>query len=161
METLFLVLSLTLILGFSAWLIKKSKQNRPENKIIELGVCFTTNTAYTHTDLTQAIQAFLQSWISTFPNHEVKLKKALKQLDIVWHVRRIEFNDDYVLALMERPNKIHLWIGPKLKDGKRSLAYTGLLDQLGKLALLANNLDPDTQRPEIRKILANARTRML
>jgi hypothetical protein len=160
MELLLVGTALGLFLtALSVFFLKKNR-DRPEAKLENWGVHFTPNTVYTTGNLDRAITAFVDSWTTAYPHHSKSLKRALKNLDIVWHSRRIKYKEDFVLALMESPEKINLWIGPRLKNGNRHLAYTGLFDQLGKLALLIQGLEPDTSKPEVRKILADARARM-
>lgn len=161
MEFLLVGGGLGLILtALSVFFVKKNERDRPEGKLDNWGVHFTPNTIHAASDLDRAITAFVDSWTTAYPHHSKSLKRALKNLDIIWHTRRIEYKGDSVLALMESPDKIHLWIGPRLKNGNRHLAYTGLFDQLGKLALLIQGQEPDTSKNEVRKILADARARM-
>lgn len=156
------ILSFTII-GLTLGLILISNTlfaKRPTGKISSWGVHFTPNTVFSSNDLDKAITAFVDTWGTAYPQELKRIKRSLKKLDIIWHSNRIQYKNETVLALMERPNKIHLWIGPRLADGTRKLAYTGLFDQLGKFALLAQGVNPDTSKPEIRKILANARARI-
>jgi hypothetical protein len=151
--------SLVLFLLFLVF-IQTNNKNRPASKLDYWGVHFTPNNIYVASDLDKAITAFMDSWTTAYPHHKKSLKKALNKLDIIWHSKRIPYKEGFVLALMESPDIIHLWIGPRLKNGDRHLAYTGLLDQLGKMALLIHNLEPDTSKSEIRKILADARSKI-
>lgn len=150
----------TILALIGIYVLITRRRNRPEGSLKQWGVHFTPNTVHTANDLERAISAFVDSWITAFPHQERQLKRSLRKLDIIWHSKRIVHEDRSVLALMESPQRIHLWIGPKLKDGKRHLAYTGLFDQLGKLALTIQEIEPDTSKSEIRKILADAREKL-
>jgi hypothetical protein len=134
--------------------------SREDEQKTSLGTTIVPNDVFSVSDTSKAINIFFESWINSNPTHRSKLKRALGKLTLEWHSRKIIHQDKEVLALMEKPTHIHLWIGPKLKNGNRSFLYTGLFDQLSKLALLSNGLEPNTNTPEIKKILFQVRSKL-
>lgn len=151
------VLICTLIL-----IVIGSQRERPLSVVKKFGVHFTPNSVFTEDQIEKAISSFIDVWFSAYPQDYTKFKKALKDLDIIWYPKRLKIGEEQkeILAYMENPNCIHLWIGPKVK-GTRRITYTGLLDQMAKLALLVNDKEPETSKPEIRKLLAQVRDKIL
>ncbi len=129
------------------WLTNNQPNRNNKYKFISTQSCF----------LDKDIELLIDSLIQAWPD-QTQIKsflKSLKKLKIVWHQKRIIYQNRTVLAVMNNPASIEVWIGPRLKDGTRRLIYTGLIDQLIKLLLISNNQDPNTDTSEIRKIIAN------
>lgn len=147
-----------ILIGLS--LIAFNLINTENTEKTELGTYIVPGSVFSVSEISDAIKIFVSVWCKENPSHKRNLLKALKKLTIEWHSRKIIFEDKEVLALMENTSRIDLWIGPLLKNKTRRLVYTGLFDQLAKLALIVNNQDPDTSNPKIRKILVDIRNRV-
>lgn len=158
---LFLLFALFLGTG----LVLTFRRRRLPGVISTWGVHYNLDSIYAGQDIEAVVTAFVESWCARWPTDRPNLIKALSKLDIYWHATRMQYTSpegktSEVLALMPNPQVIHLWIGPKLKNGTRNIVFTGLLDQLSKLAQLANGKSINSEDPEVRKVLAHAREKL-
>lgn len=158
---LLILLGVLSVIGAAAYSLRRK---RLPGKIQPWGVRYNPDCIYSSEQISQVITAFVDVWTQHYPTDRPALVSALKDLDIQWHQSRVTYQKDgvtsEVIALMESSKQIHLWVGPKLKNGHRNIVFTGLLDQLCKLALLANNRPVNTDDPAIRKVWANVRQRL-
>lgn len=134
---------------------------RPKELIAEYGVRFTPNTVYSAEDMRKVITAFIDVWTEFYPGHRKPLLRQLKKTNINWVGKRISTPKGNVLAKMDKVGEIQLWVGPRLINGQRDIVYTGFIDQLAKLTLLANNINPDTNNPVIKGIIRRVVERLV
>jgi hypothetical protein len=156
---LLILLAVLLTIGAAALSFRRK---RLPGRIQPWGVRYNPDCIYSAQTINQVITAFVDVWTKHYPADRPALVASLKNLDIEWHASRVSYTDkegktSEVYGLMENPSHIHLWIGPKLKGGSRNIIYTGLLDQLSKVALISNNKEIRVDDPEVRKVLANVR----
>lgn len=111
------------------------------------------NSYYSQEKTSLVTNLFYLEWIKEFPEDAIKFKKALSKVLIKWEDKRLLVDNQTVLAVMENPTLIRIWIGPRFKHGERKILFTGIFDQLALLALVSNSKEPNTQQPKVRKII--------
>lgn len=137
------------------------RRERPEGIITPWNVHYTKDCIYTDIQLSKALSVFIDSWCHVYPEDKRALLSSLAKLDIYWTKERIDVPPfGRVIAVMDSPQEIRVWIGPKLPGNKRNIAYTGLFDQLANLAQIANNREvQDTA--EIQDLVNSAKSKLL
>ena len=118
-----------------------------------INVNSSLNSYYSREKVNLLANLFYQEWIKQYPEDTVKFNKALNTVSIKWEHYRILYKNQTVMAIMDNPRSIRIWIGPRFKHGERKILFTGLLDQLALLALVSNEKEPDTSSSSVRKII--------
>lgn len=103
-----------------------------------------SNSPFSVEEVDIALDLFKKAWVKLDPKSEKKLNKLLNSLVIHWKDRRWvvhrtingEERAIKVAGEMLSSNRIALWIGPKLSNGRRKLAYTAIFPALVQVTQL-------------------------
>lgn len=141
MWTLVVVVSVGLILffvsifAFTYWITKRTKQSLTNLHKYKAKM---SDSPFSPEEVDIALDLFQKAWVKLDSKSKKKLNKLLNSLVIQWRDRRwvvhriIDGKEKAIKVAGEMlsSNCIALWIGPKLSNGRRKLAYTAIFPAL-------------------------------